>query len=526
MQFKVPQDVQQADRIVWFLTLPQLIICVVGFAMAYGVYSILNQQGLPLIISLPPVILIGMITAAFAFLKIANLPFHRFLALLIERFITPSKRVWVKGADRVTSDKNVLSKEEKAEKKKKNEQEQLLEQKSEKLKSIEELTQKIDTKDVPKPEQPPEELKEVDNTTDEGLLQKAFVDKDSPMPQEENKEVTTAEKIKEISEQPLPEKPEEKNNAPLPNWLKGEAKKEDGEEGDKKEDGERKEEKEDGERKEEKEDNEDKEYKEDGNKKEDGEDGEDKKEYGEDGDKKEREKGGSNEEQPKKRKRKRRRRRNKNKNKNNQSSETTASTQQPSEKNTQQSQQNNAPKPEEETSSTVAKAENTESAPAPLPDWLNADTDTQNIGENNVQKNQNEQNVINKEEPKEKTPVISTEKNPEDSLTKPLVNADNTQNTQTPAATTPDEEGVKVTMVQQEPSAQEPPTVESKNTDSNTPEPQNNPVQTEKSATALPETEQITTPPTQKDDNEKAKTSDEISKEELEKGKTITFSDN
>ena len=93
MQFKVPQDVQQADKIVSFLTLPQLIICVVGFGIAYGVYTVLVRQGLVWVFWFPPVFIIVALTAAFAFLRIANLPFHRYLALVIERFVTPSKRV-------------------------------------------------------------------------------------------------------------------------------------------------------------------------------------------------------------------------------------------------------------------------------------------------------------------------------------------------------------------------------------------------------------------------------------------------
>ncbi|MDZ4216954.1 MAG: PrgI family protein, partial [Candidatus Gracilibacteria bacterium] len=72
MQFKVPQDVQQADRIVWFLTLPQLIICVVGGAISYAIYAALSNQGASTIFWLPPVILTILTTVAFAFIKIAN----------------------------------------------------------------------------------------------------------------------------------------------------------------------------------------------------------------------------------------------------------------------------------------------------------------------------------------------------------------------------------------------------------------------------------------------------------------------
>lgn len=178
MQFKVPQDVQQADRIVAFLTLPQLIICIIGFAIAYGVYAALNNQGLPIVFWLPPVLLIGALTLAFAFLKIANLPFHYYLALLIERFMTPSKRVWVKGGDRVISEENYVSPEEKKGEEKAKKLSELQQQKEEKLQNISEITDILDTL---KKEPEPEVLKEIDTTDDKALLQKAFLD-ESPSP--------------------------------------------------------------------------------------------------------------------------------------------------------------------------------------------------------------------------------------------------------------------------------------------------------------------------------------------------------
>ena len=44
MQFKVPQDVQRADRIVGPLTLRQLIICGIGFTISYGIYTVLGRD--------------------------------------------------------------------------------------------------------------------------------------------------------------------------------------------------------------------------------------------------------------------------------------------------------------------------------------------------------------------------------------------------------------------------------------------------------------------------------------------------
>jgi hypothetical protein len=112
MQFKVPQDVQKADKIVGPLTIGQLVMSVIGGALAYSVYTILIKQGVSIIFWLPPVAFIIIITVAFAFVKIANLPFYRYLALIIERFLIPTKRSWVKGADHIVVDKKTISKEE------------------------------------------------------------------------------------------------------------------------------------------------------------------------------------------------------------------------------------------------------------------------------------------------------------------------------------------------------------------------------------------------------------------------------
>ncbi|MDF2379779.1 MAG: PrgI family protein [Candidatus Gracilibacteria bacterium] len=166
MQFKVPQNVQQADRIVGPLTFLQLIICIVGVGFAYATFSVLANQGLPALIWAIPVGIILMITAAFAFLKINNLPFHKLLALLIERIFIPSKRVWVKGADRVSEPEGTVGK--KSEKKEETSEERK-EAQYERLDSISSILDK-------KKEDPAEKImKKIDQTEDNKLIEQAFV---------------------------------------------------------------------------------------------------------------------------------------------------------------------------------------------------------------------------------------------------------------------------------------------------------------------------------------------------------------
>ncbi|MCC6643261.1 PrgI family protein [Candidatus Peregrinibacteria bacterium] len=96
MQFKVPQDVQREDRIVGPLTLRQLIICGIGFSMAYAIYTFVGRD-YEVITALIPVIIIAIITITFAFVKPLDLVFEKYILFLIESLVLPPKRFWLKG---------------------------------------------------------------------------------------------------------------------------------------------------------------------------------------------------------------------------------------------------------------------------------------------------------------------------------------------------------------------------------------------------------------------------------------------
>lgn len=97
MQFKVPQDVQRKDTIIWSLTIQQLLICGVGGGIAYAIYIQLSKTYF-MEVWLAPVVIISAITLAFAFLTIHNLPFDEFLMHFIEYHMLPRKRSWIQGA--------------------------------------------------------------------------------------------------------------------------------------------------------------------------------------------------------------------------------------------------------------------------------------------------------------------------------------------------------------------------------------------------------------------------------------------
>ncbi len=114
MQFKVPQNVQIEDKILPFMTLRQLIICGIGGGFTYLIYLVLEFQ--PFAIWAPPVLVLGLLTVAIAFLKIQGIPFVQFLLLLLERYLNPTKRTWTKSADDVFPQKSTTAKSADADK--------------------------------------------------------------------------------------------------------------------------------------------------------------------------------------------------------------------------------------------------------------------------------------------------------------------------------------------------------------------------------------------------------------------------
>ncbi|MFA6521773.1 MAG: PrgI family protein [Candidatus Gracilibacteria bacterium] len=95
MQFKVPQDVLRPDKIVGFLTLRQLVIVGLGAGLCYSLYMILSKQYL-IEIWLPPVVLVALVTGAFAFFRYHDLPFEKMILAFAEYKLNPQVRVWQK----------------------------------------------------------------------------------------------------------------------------------------------------------------------------------------------------------------------------------------------------------------------------------------------------------------------------------------------------------------------------------------------------------------------------------------------
>jgi hypothetical protein len=97
MQYKIPQEIGNEDRLIGPLSLRQLIIVGIGGGIAYMIYISLAKTTDP-IVYIPPMVIIILLTLAIAFFKKDNLTFTRMALLFLEMAINPTKRVWVNFA--------------------------------------------------------------------------------------------------------------------------------------------------------------------------------------------------------------------------------------------------------------------------------------------------------------------------------------------------------------------------------------------------------------------------------------------
>ncbi len=95
MRYKVPQNVQREDQILWFLTIRQLVMIIVGGGFSYALFTNLNKQyelnELEQILIWIP----AAITVALAFVKIKGIELTKFILLLLERLFRPARRRWI-----------------------------------------------------------------------------------------------------------------------------------------------------------------------------------------------------------------------------------------------------------------------------------------------------------------------------------------------------------------------------------------------------------------------------------------------
>lgn len=91
-QYKVPQKIDLQDKIVGPLTLFQFVYLLVGGMTAFGIYK-LGSIFLTVGLALP----IALLAIAFAFVKIQDQPFGKFLFNFLLFVFSPKARVWHHG---------------------------------------------------------------------------------------------------------------------------------------------------------------------------------------------------------------------------------------------------------------------------------------------------------------------------------------------------------------------------------------------------------------------------------------------
>lgn len=92
---KIPQNVYIEDRIVGPLTLKQIIVVAIGCGFSYAVYAMIAKSYGA--VSIPLTVMIwlpGLVSFAFAFLKINDLSLLRICLLMVERINKPTTRTW------------------------------------------------------------------------------------------------------------------------------------------------------------------------------------------------------------------------------------------------------------------------------------------------------------------------------------------------------------------------------------------------------------------------------------------------
>jgi hypothetical protein len=94
LQYKIPQDIGIADKIVGPLTLRQLLAVAIGGGISYVLYAISVKLYELNILEYAVIFLPAVISLLAAFIKINGVPFTTFILLTLEYAIKPKKRLW------------------------------------------------------------------------------------------------------------------------------------------------------------------------------------------------------------------------------------------------------------------------------------------------------------------------------------------------------------------------------------------------------------------------------------------------
>lgn len=100
MRYKVPQNVEREDQILWFITLRQLIILLLGGGLSYILFINLVRDNDEVSTFMSVVVWIpALLAVIFAFVKIKGLEmFELFLLIMEHGFFRYPRRYWIASA--------------------------------------------------------------------------------------------------------------------------------------------------------------------------------------------------------------------------------------------------------------------------------------------------------------------------------------------------------------------------------------------------------------------------------------------
>ncbi len=103
LRFKVPQDVQREDKILFFITMKQLIVLMVTGGISYFLFVQLSEVYYLSQVAIGFIMLPFVLGCAFCFVKIKGLGLFQFLLLNVEHLLLPRRRYWQEGSQTVVS---------------------------------------------------------------------------------------------------------------------------------------------------------------------------------------------------------------------------------------------------------------------------------------------------------------------------------------------------------------------------------------------------------------------------------------
>ena len=98
MQYKVPQNVQREDRILWFITLRQFVIVLVGGGISYFLYTNASKTYVLTNTDILMIWLPAILALCFAFITVKGMTLFQFVLVLIEQlYFRQPRRYWMQS---------------------------------------------------------------------------------------------------------------------------------------------------------------------------------------------------------------------------------------------------------------------------------------------------------------------------------------------------------------------------------------------------------------------------------------------